>query len=351
LTLKARRAMIERDNADIPLSRQSELISLPRSTLYYESRRDEEAQLKECRLMNAIDSLYTERPNLGRNGMRDALEERFGVTVNGKRVRRLMRKMGLQAVYPRPRRKTSTSDREHEKYPYLLAGKEITKPDDVWCADITYIRLKGGFVYLVAIMDWATRCVLSWELSNTLESGFCIEALKKALSDGRRPEIFNTDQGSQFTSRAFLEVLINEGITISMDGAGRALDNIMVERLWRTVKYEEVYLKDYRTASECRNGLEKYFAYYNHQRRHSSLCRKTPADVYGKDPGFVEMRLLAESNDRLRIRTGAGRSSASVASAPATLRFASASATATQLRLEDLPPYSRRNSVQTMGTG
>ena len=208
--------MIESDNKDIPLARQSEMLSISRSSLYYEPRRDEDAELLECRLMNAIDSLYTEHPNLGRYGMRDALEERFGVTVNHKRVRRLMLKMGLQAIYPRPRRNTSVACHEHEKYPYLLAGKEITKPDEVWCADITYIRLKGGFVYLIAVMDWATRCVLSWELSNTLDSSFCVEALERALSSGRQPEIFNTDQGSQFTSRAFTDVLIKRGISISM---------------------------------------------------------------------------------------------------------------------------------------
>ncbi|MDZ7815921.1 MAG: integrase core domain-containing protein [Planctomycetota bacterium] len=200
-------------------------------------------------------------------------------------------------------------------------------------------------------MDWATRWVLRWELSNTLDSSFCVEALERALSSGRQPEVFNTDQGSQFTSRAFTDVLIRKGISISMDGAGRAFDNIMVERLWRTVKYEDVYQKDYSTMSECRAGMERYFAYYNHTRRHSSLGRRTPATVYGANPSFVARVLLVEANDKLRIRTGAGGSGTTVSAVPASLRFASTGETSGQLRLEDLPPYSRKVSVQTKGTG
>jgi putative transposase len=282
--------------------------------------------------------------------MREALAERFDVNVNHKRVRRLMKKLGLQAVYPRPRRNTSNPRVEHIKYPYLLRNIEITEPDQVWCADITYLRLGRGFAYLVAIMDWKTRCVLSWELSNSLDSSFCVAALEQALSQGRKPEIFNTDQGCQFTSEAFTSVLKNAGISISMDGAGRAVDNIMVERLWRTVKYEEVYVREYRTVIESRASLERYFIYYNYQRRHSSLERRTPAKAYGKNPSIFELKVLAETKENLRIKVGVGVPSTTNAVAPATLRSASATAFS-PINLQTLPPYLSKVSVQTEGTG
>ena len=192
--------------------------------------------------------------------MRDALSQERQIEVNPKRVRRLMKKLGLEAVYTRPRRNTSRACDEHRKYPYLLRNVDITEPDQVWCADITYIRLYRGFAYLVAVMDWFSRCVLAWELSNTLDASFCVSALQAALSGDRRPGIFNTDQGSQFTCGAFTNVLAKAGIAISMDGVGRAFDNIMVERLWRTVKYEDVYLRDYETPADARWGVERYFA-------------------------------------------------------------------------------------------
>ena len=341
--------MIEWDRLDISVVRQCQLLALPRSSLYYRAGRDEGHEAFECRVLSAIDELYTARPHLGRYGMTDALAEQRGLHVNPKRVRRLMRKLGLEAVYPRSRKHTSQTSQEHRKYPYLLRNLEITAPDQVWCADITYIRLHRGFAYLVAVMDWFTRCVLSWELSNTLDTTFCVEALKQALGTGRRPEIFNTDQGSQFTSEAFTQVLTEAGIAISMDGVGRAFDNIMVERLWRTVKYEEVYLRDYQTPAEARLGLGRYFGYYNHLRRHRSLDRQTPASVYGLAEPGSSGRHLVQTARRDRIEIGGGRSVANSAVAPVALRAPSATAVGT-LPMAAVPPYSRPETVQHMGT-
>jgi putative transposase len=342
--------MVERDNPDIPVIRQCELLALSRSSLYYRPARDEEADAFERRVLNAIDELYTARPHLGRYGMTDALAQERQLEVNPKRVRRLMKRLGLEAVYPRPRRNTSQVRAEHPKYPYLLRNVEIGAVDQVWCADLTYIRLHRGFAYLVAVMDWFSRCVLAWELSNTLDANFCVEALARALALGRRAAIFNTDQGSQFTSDAFTTVLTEAGIAISMDGVGRAFDNIMVERLWRTVKYEEVYLRDYETPAEARLGLGRYFRYYNHQRRHRSLDRRTPASVYGlAEPATVQRALVRLVRSNI-IETGGGRSvAANAAVAPVALRAPSATAAAT-LPMATVPPYSRRKTVQRMGT-
>jgi len=193
-----------------------------------------------------------------------------------------MRILGLQAIYPKKR--LSLGNKEHEKYPYLLRGLRIARPNHVWCSDITYIRLRGGFVYLTAVMDWHSRLVLSWELSIALEADFCVAALDDALDRGR-PEIFNTDQGSQYTSRDFIGRLKQDEIRISMDGRGRCFDNIMIERLWRTVKYEEVYLKDYASVRDCRDSLGAYFTFYNHERRHQGLGRRTPWEVYHSGTG------------------------------------------------------------------
>lgn len=293
--------MLEHNQAELPISRQCRLLGLRRSTAYYASHRSPERQAAEVLLMHKIDELYTAHPNLGRNGMRDALAESFGLAVNAKRVRRLMKVLCLAAVYPRPKRNTSKSTREHRKYPYLLGNLQISRPDHVWCSDITYIRLKQGFVYLTAVMDWYSRAVLSWELSTSLESVFCVDALESALELKRLPEIFNTDQGSQYTSEDFTSVLKKRGISISMDGAGRAFDNIMIERLWRTVKYEEVYLRDYSSVLEARMSLARYFDYYNHHRRHSSLQRNTPARVYGLqirfDRGWRKDKLANDGAD------------------------------------------------------
>ena len=337
--------LIEQDSHDIPLVRQCHLLTLSRSSMYYRRHRDEDSSAFELFVLNAIDELYTARPNLGRHGMTDALAQERRIEVNPKRVRRLMKVLGLSAVYPRPRRNTSHACKEHVKHPYLLRNLEITRSDQVWCADITYIRLYRGFAYLVAVMDWSTRCVLAWELSNTMDANFCVAALEQALSLGRIPDISNTDQGSQFTSEAFTGVLSGVGVAISMDGVGRAFDNIMIERLWRTVKYEDVYLRDYQTPAEARIGLARYFAYYNHMRRHRSLGRRTPGSVYGLAVSAADKKLLARPSRTSIIKTGDGCSVATHAAvAPASLRSASATA-AGMLSMAMVPPYSRSDTV------
>lgn len=305
--MESKRAMLDRQsNQRSPsVNRQCELLGLSRSTAYYPSRHNPDRQVFEHHLLNRIDQLYTAQPTRGRYGMANALAQECGMAVNHKRVRRLMRKLGLEAVYPKRHRNTSIANKQHKKYPYLLRQLDIDHADQVWCADITYIPLHGGFAYLVVVMDWYSRCVLSWELSNTMDASFCVEALQRALMSGRRPEIFNTDQGSQFTSEVFTHVLMENGISISMDGKGRAFDNIMVERLWRTVKYEDVYLRDYQTPAEARLGLRRYFEYYNHRRRHSSLGNRPPGRVYG----------LAEEVKCNRIPIGDGWSVAANAAA------------------------------------
>ena len=311
--------MLEHQSAKAlpPVRRQCELLELSRSSAYYQSRHNPDRQAFEINLLNRIDQLYTAQPTRGRYGMTNALAEEYGIVVNPKRTRRLMRKLGLEAVYPKRRRNTSLANRKHKKYPYLLRQLEINHVDQVWCADITYIPLHSGFAYLVAIMDWYSRCVLSWELSNTMDVSFCVEALQRALMTNHRPEIFNTDQGSQFTSEAFTGVLKKNAIAISMDGKGRAFDNIMVERLWRTVKYEDVYIRDYQTPAEARLGLHRYFVFYNHRRRHSSLDNNTPGRMYG----------LADEKGFDRIMIGCGCSIAvNAAAAPVALRAPSATA-------------------------
>ena len=266
--------MIEPGNRIINISRQCALLGLARSSLYYEAKGENPEDLK---LKRMLDEEYTRRPFYGVRRMTEYLR-REGYAVGETRTRRLLREMGLMAVYPKP--KLSVPCKYHKLYPYLLRDVEITRPDQVWAADITYIRLSGGFVYLVAIMDLFSRKALSWRLSNTLDAGFCVEALREALLKGR-PEIFNTDQGSQFTSLEFTGVLENAGVKISMDGRGRVFDNIFVERLWRSVKCEEVYLKDYSSLREARDGLGRYFEFYNFERPHQSLGYRTPGEVYG----------------------------------------------------------------------
>jgi putative transposase len=253
----------------LSIRRQCDLLGLARGSWYYEPAGETAENLK---LMRRIDELYLKRPYYGSRRMADAL------SVNRKRVQRLMRIMGLEAIYPKPR--TTVRHPEHKIYPYLLRDVEVERPNQVWSTDITYIPMRGGFLYLTVIMDWYSRYVLSWRLSNSLDGAFCIAALEEALLGGE-PEIFNTDQGVQFTSLAFTRCLESRGIAISMDGRGRALDNVFVERLWRTVKYEEVYLKDYDDAWHAEKSLGEYFEFYCHERRHQSLGRRTPADVYG----------------------------------------------------------------------
>jgi putative transposase len=226
--------------------------------------------------MRLIDEEYTRHPFFGARRLSEWLG-RQDAPAGRERVGRLMGLLGLEAIYPKKR--LSLENKEHPKYPYLLRGLRIDRSDQVWCSDITYIRLRGGFVYLTAVMDWYSRCVLSWELSNTMDTEFCVSTLDRAL-ERSRPEIFNTDQGSQYTSSAFTDRLAQSGIRISMDGRGRCFDNIMIERLWRSVKYEEVYLKDYSSVHECRESLRAYFTFYNQERRHQSLGRRTPHEVY-----------------------------------------------------------------------
>lgn len=253
--------------------RQCELLGLVRSSLYYRPRGEDEENLQVMRL---IDGLYTARPFLGSRRMRWYLR-RQGNEVNRKRVQRLMRLMGLEAIYPK--RNLSRAGKGAKHYPYLLRGLEVNRPDQVWAADITYIRLMHGYLYLVAVVDWWSRYVLAWETSNTLDADFCVVALQRALEHGR-PEIFNTDQGVQFSCREFLGVLEGQQIRISMDGRGRALDNVFVERLWRSLKYEEVYLREYEHVIEAVDGIGGWFGFYNHDRPHQGLGDRTPAEVY-----------------------------------------------------------------------
>ena len=276
LTVEQKRKAIETGHKKIPIYRQCELLRLNRSSLYYKPSGETEYNEQ---LMELIDKQYIETPFYGIDKM-TAWLCRQGHCVNHKRVRRLMRQMGLEAVYPRRKRGLSVPDKQHRIYPYLLKDELIEHVDQVWSADITYIRMNRGWVYLSAIMDWFSRYVLSWEVSVTLESDFCIEALRRALSFGI-PQIFNTDQGSQFTSIEFTKILLDADIRISMDGKGRVFDNIFSERLWRTVKVEEVYLRDYQTVTEARYYLGRYFEFYNSQRLHEALGYRTPAEVYG----------------------------------------------------------------------
>ncbi len=268
--------MIEPKHKKITISRQCELLNLSRSSYYYISGKDD--QYNQL-LMNLIDEQYTKTPFYGVSKM-TAWLHRQGHFVNQKRVRRLMRLMGLEAIYPKPN--LSKASPAHKKYPYLLKNMVIDHPDQVWATDITYIRMQQGFIYLVAIMDWFSRYVVAWDISITLDAGFCIETLKRALQYSQ-PEIMNTDQGVQFTSAAYIGTLEEKAIQLSMDGRGRAFDNIFVERLWRSVKYEEVYLHQYLTVSDVRRNLEKYFQFYNTERLHESLDYRTPYEVYFKE--------------------------------------------------------------------
>ena len=265
--------MLEPKHATLSLAAQCVLLGLPRSTAYYRSRRDITLDLELMRLM---DEQYLKTPFYGVRRFADWLCDQ-GYAVGLKRVRRLMRTVGIEAIYPKPR--LSRPAPEHRIYPYLLRGLPIERPNQVWCADITYIRMWRGFAYLVAVMDWCSRYVLSWRLSNTLDAAFCVEALDEAL-DTATPEIFNTDQGSQFTGHDFTGRLDKAKVGISMDGRGRCFGNIFIERLWRSVKYEEVYLCDYADLHQAQDRLGRYFDFYNHQRRHQGLVRAPPYFVH-----------------------------------------------------------------------
>lgn len=273
LALDEKRRLIEPGHGKPPIVRQCELLGLNRSSWYYEPCG---ISADEQELLRLIDAQYTRTPFYGVRRMAVCLREQ-GHIVNEKRVRRLMRLMDIQAIYPKPR--LSQRDDKHKIFPYLLRGLDINGPDQVWASDITYIRMHRGFVYLVAIIDWYSRYVLSWSVSVTMDVHFCLEALEKALSQ-EKPKIFNTDQGSQFTSREFTGLLLGAGIRVSMDGRGRVFDNIFIERLWRSVKYEEVYLKEYQDVLSCIEGLRAYFRFYNDERPHQALRYRTPKEVY-----------------------------------------------------------------------
>jgi putative transposase len=266
--------MIDPDHKKLSLSRQCQMVNISRSSVYYKPRPISAENLKYMRL---IDEQYLNRPFCGSRGMRDHLR-RLGYKVNRKRMQRLMRLMGLEPIYPKP--KTSRPHPAHKVYPYLLKDMTIDQPDQVWSADITYIPMNKGHMYLVAVMDWHSRKVLSFRVSNTLDTAFCVEALNEALERFGRPQIFNTDQGAQFTSNEFTSTLKDSGIAISMDGRGRCQDNIFIERLWWTFKYQYLYLHSFDTGAELRTGLKHWIEYYNSERSHQSLDSKTPDEVY-----------------------------------------------------------------------
>jgi len=264
---------IEPENKNISISRQCELLGITRSKYYYKPKAESQENLN---IMLEIDKQYTETPFYGVRKMQARLRT-LKYDVNHKRVRRLMRVMGLQTIYSKPN--LSKANKEHIKYPYLLKGKTIDRIDQVWSTDITYIPMQKGFMYLAAVIDWHSRYVLSWRLSNSLDGIFCIDALTDALRKGK-PEIFNTDQGVQFTSEKFTSILKESSISISMDGRGRAIDNVFVERLWRTVKYEYVYLYSQSDGKQLQEGLKEYFDFYNNRRPHQSLNYKVPSEIY-----------------------------------------------------------------------
>jgi putative transposase len=265
--------MIDRTHR-LPVVQQCRVLELSRCSVYYVPQPVSEADLE---LMHQIDELHLQYPFAGSRMLRDILKQ-GGVTTGRKHVATLMRRIGIEALYRRPR--TSTPHPGHQVFPYLLRNRQITAPNQAWAMDITYIRMRRGFVYLAAVLDWATRRVLSWRLSNSMTADFCIEALEAAIRDYGTPEILNTDQGSQFTGTAFVEVVQQHGIQLSMDGKGSWRDNVFVERLWKSVKYEEVYLHAYDSVTEARQGLQRYLSFYNQRRPHSSLGGRTPDMVY-----------------------------------------------------------------------
>lgn len=266
--------MVEEKHTRLSIARQCDLLSISRSSFYYEELGESLLNLK---LMRLIDEQFLETPYYGARQMVRHLR-RQDYCVGRKRIRRLMLKMGLSPIYQKPN--TSKPHPEHRVYPYLLRGLDIVRPNQVWCADITYIPMRRGFLYLVAVMDWHSRKVLSWRLSNTLDADFCVAALEEALAKYGTPEIFNTDQGGQFTSLDFTQTLKDAGVRISMDGKGRWMDNVMIERLWRTLKYECVYLNAFETGSEARDGIGRWVELYNKKRPHSSLDDRTPHEAY-----------------------------------------------------------------------
>jgi len=272
--------MINKIDVGYSIRQQCKMLGVNRSSLYYESTGESNENLH---YMHLLDEQFTRTPFYGVEKMTAWLRQ-DGYNVNPKRIRRLLRKMGLEAIYQKPN--TSKTSPQNKIFPYLLRGKEIGRCDQVWSTDITYVRLRGGFVYLMAVIDWYSRYVLTWSLSTTMESDFCINAVGELLPYGQC-EIFNTDQGAQFTTPYFTQPLLDKGINISMDGRGRALDNIFVERLWRSVKYEHIYLRDIHTVKEAYEGLKHYFYFYNNERLHQSLDYRTPASVYKEQSEYA----------------------------------------------------------------
>jgi putative transposase len=287
MSRERRKALVEPKHPGLSISRQCALLDLSRSSWYHEALGESAMNLV---LMRLIDEQFLETPYYGARQMARYLRRR-GYWVSRKRARRLMQKMGLTAIYQKPR--TSKPHPQHKIYPYLLKGMDITHSNEVWCADVTYIPMRQGFLYLVAIMDWYSRKVLSWRLSNTLDADFCSEALKEALATHGTPLIFNTDQGSQFTSFEFTQVLKDAKVRISMDSKGRWMDNVMIERLWRSLKYECVYLHAFETGSEARKGIERWIKRYNEERPHSSLDDRTPHEAYWNLPIAYQPEILA----------------------------------------------------------
>lgn len=270
--------MIDPSHKSLGIAGQCRLLNISRSSLYYKKKA---LKPEDLELMRLIDEQYLKTPCWGSRSMRNHLR-RLGYKVNRKRVQRLMRIMGLEAIYPKPR--TSRRNLQHKVYPYLLRDLTVDRPDQVWAADITYVPMKRGYMYLVAVMDWYSRKILSWRVSNTLDSDFCVDALKEALSRYGRPEIFNTDQGAQFTSRAFTNVLKQHNVAISMDGRGRVQDNIFIERFWWTLKYQYLYLWSFNNGTELRQGLRYWIDLYNRERSHQALDDLTPDEVYFRSP-------------------------------------------------------------------
>lgn len=265
---------MEHNHPELSISRQCELLGLSRSSFYYETMT---CDSEDLRFMRLIDEKYLKYPFYGSRKLADTIGKDLGIAINRKRIQRLMRVMGIEAIYPKPN--LSRADAGHKKFPYLLRDLKIERPNHVWSCDITYIPLEHGFAYLVAVIDWYSRYVLAWRLSNTMTVGFCLEALEAALQHGK-PVIFNTDQGSQFTCNDFTSILLNNGIQVSMDGKGRALDNVFIERLWRSVKYEDIYIRGYKQMPEVFQGLESYFRFYNEIRPHQSLGYVPPAEIH-----------------------------------------------------------------------
>lgn len=273
MTPREKVSLIEKTHSAISIARQTQLLGIARSSIYYTPR----PRAGDMSIMHALDALYTRWPFYGSRRMQWALADEYGIIIGREHVQRVMRIMGIAALSPKQR--TSAPAPGHHIYPYLLRNLAIVHANQVWGTDITYVRLTHGFCYLTAMMDWFSRYVLSWEVSATMEMDFCVTALRSALTRAT-PDIHNSDQGSQYTTPAYTEILKNSGVQISMDGRGRCMDNIFTERLWRSVKYEEVYLKEYRTLDEARDGLYAYFPFYNTKRRHQALGNKTPATVY-----------------------------------------------------------------------